>query len=105
MFTQEQLKSALNKFLDRGRGSISKEEVALELECSRDDIVKNKKKVEDTLIEVQEDKAIENCKKVLNSLLANDIEPTPESLADYLKISVRDVKYKQHVFDNALAEL
>ena len=91
--------------MDRGRGSISKEEVALELECSRDDIAQNKKNVEDTLIEVQEDKAIENCKKVLKSLLANDIEPTPESLADYLKISVRDVKYKQHVFDNALAEL
>ena len=41
MFTQEQLKSVLNKFLDRGRGSISKEEVALELGCIRDDVVKN----------------------------------------------------------------
>ena len=105
MFTQEQLKSVLNKFLDRGCKGISRQDLALELECGCDDIAKNEKIVKDTLIEVQEDKAIENCKKVLKSLLANDIEPTPESLADYLKISVRDVKYKQHVFDNALAEL
>ena len=105
MFTQQKLRSVLNKFLDRGRKGISRQELALELECSRDDIVQNKKILEDTLIEVQEDKAIENCKKVLKSLLANDIEPTPESLADYLKVSVRDVKDKQYVFDNALAEL
>ena len=105
MFTQQKLRSVLNKFLDRGCKGISRQELALELECSRDDIVKNKKKVEDTLIEVQEDKAIENCKLILKNLLAKGIELTPESLADYLGVSVRDVKDKKYVFDNALAEL
>ena len=105
MFTQQKLRSILNKFLDRGRKGISRQELALELECSRDDIVQNKKIVKDTLIEVQEDRAIENCKLILRNLLAKGVELTPESLADYLKISVRDVKDKQYVFDNALAEL
>ncbi|PSO79451.1 MAG: hypothetical protein BRC41_18980 [Cyanobacteria bacterium QH_9_48_43] len=52
-----------------------------------------------------EDKAIEDCKMILESLLANGIEPTPENLANYLGISLREVKEKQYVFDNALAEL
>ena len=105
MFTQEQLKSVLNKFLDRGCKGISRQELAFELECSRDDILQNKKIVEDTLIEVQEDRAIEDCKLILGNLLAKGIELTPESLAGYLWVSVRDVKDKKHVFDNALAEL
>ena len=105
MFTQQKLRSVLNKFLDRGCKGISRQELALELECSRDDIVQNKKIVKDTLIEIQEDRAIENCKLILRNLLAKGVELTPESLADYLKISVRDVKDKQYVFDNALAEL
>ena len=43
MFTQQKLRSVLNKFLDRGRKGISRQELALELECSRDDIDQNKK--------------------------------------------------------------
>ena len=105
MFTQEQLKSVLNKFLDRGCKGISRQDLALELECGCDDIAKNEKIVKDTLIEVQEDRAIENCKLILGNLLAKGIELTPESLAGYLGVSVRDVKDKKHVFDNALAEL
>jgi len=105
MFTQEQLKSVLNKFLDRGRGSISKEEVALELECSRDHVVKNQDMVEDTLIELQEDKAVENCKITLKNLFAKGIELTPENLANYLGVSVREVREKHYILEQAVAEL
>ena len=52
-----------------------------------------------------EDKAIEHCKLILKSLLANGIEPTPENLANYLGVSVREVKRKQSVLDRALADL
>jgi hypothetical protein len=52
-----------------------------------------------------EDKAIGDCKLIVKKLVANGIKPTPESLADYLGISVRDVKDKQSVLDRALAEL
>jgi hypothetical protein len=52
-----------------------------------------------------EEKAIEHCKLILKSLLANDIEPTPENLANYLGISVKEVKRKQSVLDRALADL
>jgi hypothetical protein len=37
-------------------------------------------------------------------LFAKGIELTPESLADYLGVSVRDVKEKKDVFDQAVAE-
>ena len=68
MFTQEQIRKVLIKFLDRGRGSISKEELAKALECSRDDVVKHQNMVEDTLVEIQEDKAIEDCKFILKKI-------------------------------------
>ena len=42
---------------------------------------------------------------ILESLLANGIEPTPENLANYLGVSVREVKRKQSVLDRALADL
>ena len=51
------------------------------------------------------DKAIEDCKMILESLLANGIEPTPENLANYRNISVKEVKRKQSVLDRALADL
>ena len=52
-----------------------------------------------------EEKAIEHCKLILKSLLANGIEPTPENLANSLGISVKEVKRKQSVLDRALADL
>ncbi|PSO82169.1 MAG: hypothetical protein BRC41_14110 [Cyanobacteria bacterium QH_9_48_43] len=105
MFSQEKLKNVLIKFLDRGCRDITRQELALELDCTRDDVIQHEELVEDTLIGLQEDRAIENCKKVLKSLLANDIEPTQESLANYLKISVREVKDKHYVLEQAVAEL
>lgn len=105
MFTQQKLRSVLNKFSDRGRKGISRQELALELECSRDDIVKNEKIVKHILIEVQEDRAIENCKLILKNLLAKGIKLTPEGLADYLKISEKYVRDKQYIFEQAVAEL
>ena len=105
MFSQENLKKTLSEFLDKGRKGISRQELALELDCTRDDVIQHEEIVENTLVEVQEDKAIENCKLILKNLLAKGIELTPESLADYLGVSVRDVKDKKYVFDNALAEL
>ena len=105
MFTQEQLKSVLNKFLDRGCKGISRQDLALELECGCDDIAKNEKIVKDTLIEVQEDRAIENCKLILKKLLAKGIKLTPEGLADYLKISEKYIRNKQYIFEQAVAEL
>jgi biotin operon repressor len=105
MFTQERLRSVLIKFLDRDCGSVSRQELASELECTRDDVVKNEEMVKDTLVEIQEDKAIEDCKLILKNLLAKGINPTPESLADYLGISVRDLKEREYIFDYALAEL
>ena len=105
MFSQEKLKNVLIKFLDRGCRDITRQELALELDCTRDDVIQHEEIVENTLVEVQEDKAIENCKLILKNLLAKGIELTPESLADYLGLSVRDVKDKKYVFDNALAEL
>jgi hypothetical protein len=41
-----------------------------------------------------EDKAIKNCKVILKNLLAKGIKPTPESLANYLGVSVKDVSPK-----------
>jgi len=106
MFSHEKLKKTLIDFLDRGcRGSISREELAKVLECSRDDIFQNEKMVENTLVEIQEDKAVEDCKVILKNLIAKGIKPTPESLADYLGISVRDVKERQYIFDYALTKL
>lgn len=106
MFSHEKLKKTLIEFLDRGcRSSISREELAKALECSRDDIVQNKKMVEDTLVEIQENKAVEDCKVTLRNLIAKGIKPTPESLADYLKISVRNVKEKQYIFDYAFTKI
>jgi DNA-directed RNA polymerase sigma subunit (sigma70/sigma32) len=104
MFSQEKLKNVLIKFLDRGCRDITRQELALELECSREDVVENEKIVEDILIELQEDRAIENCKKILKKLIAKGIEPKPESLADYLGVSVKEVKEKQYIFDQAVAE-
>ena len=105
MFSQEKLKKTLSEFLDRGRGSISRQELALELGCTRDDVIQHEEIVEDTLIELQEDKAVEDCKITLKNLFAKGIELTPESLAGYLEISVRDVKEKQYIFEQAVAEL
>lgn len=105
MFSQEKLKKTLSEFLDRGCRDITRQELALELDCTRDDVIQHEEMVENTLVEIQEDKAIENCKLILKNLLAKGIELTPESLADYLGVSVRDVKDKKYVFDNALAEL
>lgn len=105
MFTQEKLKNILIKFLDRGCGnSISRQELALALECSQDDVVENENMVEDILIEIQEDKAIEDCKLIVKNLVAKGIKPTPESLANYLGIYVKEVKERQYIFDHALAE-
>ena len=104
MFTQEQLKSVLNNFLDRGCRDITRQELALELECTRDDVIQHEEIVENILIEIQENKAVEDCKVILKNLFAKGIELTPESLADYLGISVRDVKEKKDVFDQPVAE-
>jgi biotin operon repressor len=104
LFYKSALRSVLNKFLDRGRKGIPRQELALELECSRDDVIKNQDMIKDTLIEIQEDRAIENCKLILGNLLAKGVELTPESLADYLGVSVREVKLKQYIFDQAVAE-
>ena len=104
MFSQEKLKKTLSEFLDRGFRDITRQELALELECSREDVVENEEIVEDILIELQEDRAIENCKKIVKKLIAKGIEPNPESLADYLGISVKQVKEKKYVFDQAVAE-
>jgi len=61
--------------------------------------------VENTLVEIQENKVVEDCKVILKNLIAKGIKPTPESLADYLGISVRDVKEKQYIFNYALTKL
>jgi len=105
MFSQEKLKKTLSDFLDRGCRDITRQELALELGCTRDDVIQHEEMVENILIDIQEDKAVEDCKVILKNLFAKGIELTPESLADYLGVSVRDVKDKKYVFDNALAEL
>ena len=105
MFTQEQLKSVLNKFLDRGCRDITRQELALELECSREDVIQHEEMVENILIEIQENKAVEDCKKVLKELVSKGVELTPESLADYLNISKKHVKNKEYIFEQAVAEL
>ena len=104
MFSQEKLKNVLIKFLDRGRKGITRQELSLELECSREDVIQHEEMVENILIEIQENKAVEDCKKVLKELVAKGVELTPESLADYLKISEKYVIEKQYVFDQAVAE-
>lgn len=104
MFSQEKLKNVLIKFLDRGCRDITRQELALELGCTRDDVIQHEEIVEDILIEIQEDKAVEDYKKVLKELVAKGVELTPESLADYLGISVKQVKEKKDVFDQAVAE-
>ena len=104
MFSQEELKNVLIKFLDRGCRDITRQELALELGCTRDDVIQHEEIVEDTLIELQENKAVEDCKKVLKELVAKGVELTPEGLADYLGISVKQVKEKKYVFDQAVAE-
>ncbi|PSO78906.1 MAG: hypothetical protein BRC41_19660 [Cyanobacteria bacterium QH_9_48_43] len=104
MFSQEKLKNVLIKFLDRGRKGITRQELALELGCTRDDVIQHEEMVENILIEIQENKAVEDCKIILKNLFAKGIELTPESLADYLGISVRDVREKKDVFDQAVAE-
>jgi DNA-binding CsgD family transcriptional regulator len=104
MFSQEKLKKTLSEFLDRRCRDITRQELALELGCTRDDVIQHEEKVEDILIEIQEDKAVEDCKKVLKKLVAKGVELTPESLADYLGISVKEVKEKKYVFDQAVAE-
>ena len=50
MFTQERLRSVLIKFLDRDCGSIFRQELASELECTRDDVVNNEEMVKYTLV-------------------------------------------------------
>ena len=106
MFSHEKLKKTLIEFLDKGcRNNISKEELAKALECNRNDIVQNEKMVENTLLEIQEDKAVENCKLILENLIAKGTKSTPENLADYLGISVRDVKERQYIFDYAFTKL
>ena len=105
MFSQEELKNVLIKFLDRGCRDITRQELALELDCTRDDVIEHEEKVENILIEIQEDKAVEDCKITLKNLFAKGIELTPESLAGYLGISVRDVKEKEYIFEQAVAEL
>ena len=104
MFSQEELKNVLIKFLDRGCRDITRQELALELDCTRDDVIQHEEMVENILIEIQENKAVEDCKKVLKELVAKGVELTPESLADYLGISVKQVKEKKDVFDQAVAE-
>jgi DNA-binding CsgD family transcriptional regulator len=104
MFSQENLKKTLSEFLDRGRKGISRQELALELGCTLDDVIQHEEMVENILIEIQENKAVEDCKKVLKELVAKGVELTPESLADYLGISVKQVKEKKDVFDQAVAE-
>jgi hypothetical protein len=68
-------------------------------------VIQHEEIVENTLVEVQEDKAIENCKLILKNLLAKGVELIPESVADYLKISEKYVIDKQYVFEQAVAEL
>ena len=104
MFSQENLKKTLSEFLDRGRKGISRQELSLELGCTRDYVIQHEEMVENILIEIQENKAVEDCKKVLKELVAKGVELTPESLADYLGISVKQVKEKKDVFDQAVAE-
>ena len=104
MFSQEKLRNVLIKFLDRGCRDITRQELALELGCTRDDVIQHEEMVENILIEIQENKAVEDCKVILKNLFAKGIELTPESLADYLKISEKYVIEKQYVFDQAVAE-
>ena len=104
MFSQEKLRNVLIKFLDRGCRDITRQELALELGCTRDDVIQHEEMVENTLVEIQDNKAVEDCKKVLKELVAKGVELTPESLADYLGISVKQVKEKKDVFDQAVAE-
>ena len=104
MFSQEKLRNVLIKFLDRGCRDITRQELALELGCTRYDVIQHEEMVENILIEIQENKAVEDCKKVLKELVAKGVELTPESLADYLGISVKQVKEKKDVFDQAVAE-
>lgn len=105
MFSQENLKKTLSEFLDRGRKGISRQELALELGCTRDDVIEHEEMVENILIEIQENKAVEDCKKVLKELVSKGVELTPESLADYLKISEKYIRNKQYIFEQAVAEL
>ena len=105
MFSQEKLKKTLSEFLDRGCRDITRQELALELGCTRDDVIQHEEMVENILIEIQENKAVEDCKKVLKELVAKKVELTPESLADHLKISVREVKDKHYVLEQDVAEL
>ena len=69
MFSQEKLKKTLSEFLDRGCRDITRQELALELECTRDDVIQHEEMVEDILIEIQEDKAVEDCKVILKKKL------------------------------------
>jgi len=105
MFSQEKLKNVLIKFLDRGCRDITRQELALELGCTRDDVIQHEEMVENILIEIQENKAVEDCKKVLKELVSKGVELTPESLADYLKISEKYIRNKQYIFEQAVAEL
>ena len=104
MFSQEKLRNVLIKFLDRGCRDITRQELALELGCTRNDVIQHEEMVENILVEIQENKAVEDCKKVLKELVAKGVELTPEGLADYLKISEKYVIEKQYVFDQAVAE-
>jgi len=105
MFSQENLKKTLSEFLDRGCRDITRQELALELGCTRDDVIQHEEMVENILIEIQENKAVEDCKKVLKELVSKGVELTPESLADYLKISEKYIRNKQYIFEQAVAEL